>query len=278
VTAYEEKGPLLTIKGIRKSYDDTVILKDVKGTIRDVYRPGLTQGQVVGILGPSGIGKSTLLRIIAGLEEPDAGEILIGIEQLPTRRGQVGVIAQDYPLFADRSLLENLLLGAEQGGKNRQEGDGKDARAVVDRMMEKFGLSERGNAYPCQLSGGQRQRAAIAQQILCSSHLLIMDEPFAGLDPVMKDMACQLIEEVASAEDDLTILVITHDIREAIKISDELWMMGRDLTPEGKAIPGAYIKTFHDLKAMGLAWRPDLTRSQEFMDFERKVRDEFKTL
>jgi polar amino acid transport system ATP-binding protein/sulfate transport system ATP-binding protein len=271
--AYEEKGTLLSLDKVGKSYGDTVVLKNVTGVVKDIFREGLTQGQVVGILGPSGIGKSTLLRIIAGLEEPDSGAVLIGSDQHPTQRGQVGVVAQDYPLFADRSVMDNLVLGASRGGKAEPA-----ASIAAKEILVKFGLDGRQDAYPSQLSGGQRQRAAIAQQILCSSHVLIMDEPFAGLDPVMKDMACQLIQEVASSAEELSILVITHDIREAIKISDVLWIMGRDRDPSGKIIPGAYIKTTHDLKSMGLAWRPDLTHSQEFMTFERVVRDEFKTL
>ncbi len=270
---YEMKGPLVRVNGISKSYGKTLVLKDMYSVINDVYRPGLTQGQVVGVLGPSGIGKSTFLKILAGLEEPDKGVVLIGPEQQPTRRGQVGVVAQDYPLFADRSVMDNLVLGAAQGGKTPTA-----AVEAAKDILAKFGLEGRGDVYPSQLSGGQRQRAAIAQQILCSSHVLIMDEPFAGLDPMMKDKACQLIQEVAATADDLTIIVITHDIREAIKISDLLWIMGRDRDAEDKPIPGAFIKAVHDLKEMGLAWRPDLTHSREFMDFERQIRDDFKTL
>ena len=181
-TPYTLHGTLLSLQGVKKSYGDTQVLCDVNYEVKDVHRNGVLQGQVVGLLGPSGVGKSTLLRIIAGLEAPDSGKILIGPQQLPTRAGQVGVVAQNYPLFEDRSVMDNLLLGGRQGGLSRS-----DAQKKAMEILERFGLSHRANVYPMQLSGGQRQRAAIAQQLLCSSHLLILDEPFSGLDPVMKD-------------------------------------------------------------------------------------------
>ncbi len=270
---YELKETLLTIDGVSKAYGKNEVLRGVTSTVRNVVRPGFTQGQVVGLLGPSGVGKSTLLRIIAGLEKPDHGQVLIGADQKPTLRGEVGVVAQNYPLFEERTVMDNLVLGAIQGGAK-----GAAAKDKANQVLERFNLAHRADAYPAQLSGGQRQRAAIAQQILCSSHLLILDEPFSGLDPLMKDTACSLITELAASDELMSLMVITHDIREAIKVSDELWLMGRDYGADGKPKPGAFIKTVYDLKEMGLAWHPDLTHTREFMDFERKIRDEFKSL
>lgn len=270
---YTFGSTLLSIRGVSKSYGQTDVLKDVDFEIKDVHRPGMTQGQVVALLGPSGIGKSTLLRLIAGLEAPTEGEILVGPEQKPTHAGLVGVVAQNYPLFEDRSVMDNLILGGLQGGLKKSE-----AIAKAREMLSRFGLEHRADVYPVQLSGGQRQRAAIAQQLLCSNHLLILDEPFSGLDPGMKDETCKIILEVSVIAEDMTIMLITHDLREALKTSDMVIMLGRDHDDKGRPLPGASPKTIYDLKAMGLAWHPDLTHSPEFMSIERQVRDEFKNL
>ena len=272
-TPYTLHETLLSLQDVSKSYGGVPVLKGVNCNVKDVQRAGMTQGQVVGLLGKSGVGKSTLLKLIAGLEKPDSGKILIGPQQTPTRTGQVGAVFQNYPLFEDRSVIDNLIYGGLRGGLSPAE-----AKKKAYEMLERFGLAARAKAYPIELSGGQRQRAAIAQQLLCSNHLLILDEPFSGLDPDMKDEACKIIVETALIAEDMTILVITHDVRECLKVSDDIWMMGRDRDAAGNTIPGAYIKLVYDMKALGLAWDPDLTHRPEFAEFERKVRDEIKNL
>jgi len=273
-TPYTLHDTLLSLQHVSKRYGNKQVLKDVTYDVKDVQRAGVTQGQVVGVLGPSGIGKSTLLRILAGLEEPDeGGRVLIGPKQVPTSTGFVGAVFQNYPLFEDRSVMANLIYGGRRGGLSA-----KDAKKKAAEMLDRFGLSDFGDALPAKLSGGQRQRVAIAQQLLCSNHLLILDEPFSGLDPMMKDAACDVIIKTALEAEDMTIVVITHDIRECLKVCDEIWMIGRDRGPDGKPIPGAYIKKVYDMKAMGLAWDSDLTHRPEFAQFEREVRDYFKEL
>src|SRR5205814_6927087 len=136
---------------------------------------------VVGLLGPSGIGKTTLLRVLAGLDAPTAGSVRI--EGRPARAGSVGVVFQAYPLFDHRRVLANLTaVGPED---------------KAHALLQRFGLSARANAWPCELSGGERQRVAILQQLMCGHTYLVMDEPFSGLDPASKRAACTLIADVA---------------------------------------------------------------------------------
>ena len=108
------------------------------------------------------------------------------------------------------------------------------------------------------LSGGQRQRVAIAQQLLCSSHFLLMDEPFSGLDPLAKSAVCETLVDVSTTHELNTIIVVTHDIESAIRISDTLWLLGRNRDARGQPVGGASIQEIHDLAGMGLAWDPDI--------------------
>src|SRR5205807_709075 len=124
---------------------------------------GRTQGQVVGLLGPSGMGKTTLFRVLAGLDAPDRGAVLLGEEGRPVERGMVGVVAQNYPLFSHRTVLSNLIVAGRSSGESGSEA-GRHARDLLGR----FDLAAHAYKYPAQLSGGQRQRVAIAQQFMCS--------------------------------------------------------------------------------------------------------------
>src|SRR4051812_29877920 len=133
--AYERKGVLLDITGVTFARGGVPILRDVNAQIRDVVRPGASQGQVVGLLGPSGVGKTTLFKILAGLVQPDSGTVKIGAEGTPAAPGLVGVVSQNYVLFDHRSVLGNLVVAARQAGMS-----GADARAAGMRYLERFGL------------------------------------------------------------------------------------------------------------------------------------------
>ena len=170
---------LLKASGVSLSLGGKQILRDVNLEIKDVRRPGVTTGQVVGLLGPSGMGKTQLFRILAGLNAPDRGTVLIGEEAVPVSRGLVGVVAQHYPLFNHRRVLGNLLVAGRHAGLSREA-----ARAKAERLLAHFKLEDAASKFPLQLSGGQRQRVAIAQQFMCSERFLLMDEPFSGLDVV----------------------------------------------------------------------------------------------
>lgn len=269
-TTYASQGTLLELDRVSLTLGGTVILRDLSGRIEDIPN----HGQVVALLGPSGIGKTQTARIIAGLQVPTSGQVLVTPAAVPVRRGMVGYVFQQSTLFEHRTVLGNLLRAA--GRKNGTTPAMQQAQALA--MLERFGLTDHAQHYPAQLSGGQRQRVAIAQQLACSEHLLIMDEPLASLDPIMVDTVCALITEVAEADELNSVLVLTHDIRSALKVADTLWLLGRDRDPSGQVIPGAKIMGTYDLAAMGLAWHPEVSRTPEFVALERDIRDRFKTL
>ncbi len=264
---------LLKIDHVSLSYDDKVILHDVNAEIRDIVRADCTQGQVVGFLGPSGIGKTQLFRIIAGLNQPTSGQVLVNSTLTPVKAGMVGVVAQNYPLFENRTIFSNLILAAKQIEKNSDA-----AHEKVLKYLKRLDMIECSQLYPAQISGGQRQRIAIAQQLLCSEHFLLMDEPFSGLDLVMEAKVCELINEIACLDELNTIIVVTHDVTAAATVADHLWLMGRDRDASGNTIPGARIQETYDLIERDLCWHPGITNSSKFLEFVREVKERFQTL
>ena len=159
---------------------------------------------------------------------------MLGPKGAALRPGSVGVVFQNYPLLRHRTIMGNLETAGAAGGLDR-----KATRERAKYLLERFGLTERAQYYPAQLSGGQRQRVAIAQQLVCPRQLLLMDEPFSGLDPATLDEVIQLILEVANLHELNTIAVVTHDIRAALIVSDTLFMLGRERSPDARAHPGA---------------------------------------
>jgi len=270
--AYSLGERLLTIDNVSVRYDRP-ILDGVTGHIDNIRRQGLKQGQVVCLLGPSGIGKSQLFRCIAGLQRPHSGSVRLNGSGREVQPGEVGVVAQDYPLFDHRSVWSNLMLAARRHGR-----DAHEATEACLALLKKFGLTDCGLRHPMMLSGGQRQRVAIAQQLLCSSHFLLMDEPFSGLDPLSKTAVCNTLVDVSTSHELNTIIVVTHDIESAIRIADQLWLLGRSRDAQGNPVGGASIQETYDLAAMGLAWDPDIESRPEFHDLAAALKARFATL
>lgn len=270
---YSLEETILKVSGVSLTLGNNLILDQVEFEIRNITRPDTIAGQVVGLLGPSGIGKTQLFHILAGLRPPSSGQVLIGNPGVPVERGMVGVVAQHYPLFMHRTVMGNLLVAGSNSGKSDEQ-----SRKRAHDLLERFRLLDRANHFPAQLSGGQRQRVAIAQQIMCSESFLLMDEPFSGLDLLAMRKVQELIHEISTAHELNTLIVVTHDIVAALEVCDTIVLLGRNSDDKGRFIPGARIQASYNLIDRGLAWRKDISTTPEFLETLKEIRDRFTLL
>ncbi|HQU81881.1 MAG TPA: ATP-binding cassette domain-containing protein [Pyrinomonadaceae bacterium] len=221
--------------------------------------------QILSILGPSGGGKTTLLRILAGLDKPDTGKVVIKDGTMrEVRIGDIGVVFQRYPLFDDQTVLNNLIEPAKNGGLSAQE-----AKTKALQSLEEFELSRQANSYPMQLSGGQRQRVAIAQQLIQERRYVILDEPFSGLDPNNIQKVINLLQRTAEKHTDNTFIIVTHDVTSAMIISDHVHLLGK---PNDSEKEGAYFVKEYDLIAEGLAYQSNLEDLPRFQEIRKEIK------
>lgn len=197
---------MLEVKNLSKEFNGHRILRDISFTLKD--------GEIMTIVGPSGAGKTTLLRIIAGLETKDSGEILI--DGKPYDSGKVGVVFQDYNLFPNLSVLQNITLGPTLVLKKSKTEAEQDARVLLKRLQ----MSGREQQYPYELSGGQKQRVAIARALAMKPRILCYDEPTSALDPNLRKEVEKMISSLKKSG--LTQLIITHDLNFAENVADQM--------------------------------------------------------
>ncbi len=299
---YEVKDiEILKVEGVSLKYGDKTILRDIDLEIKDVVRKNITEatGQVVGFLGPSGRGKTQLFKILAGLNKPTTGTVsLFG---KPVKYGDIGVVAQNYPLMMHRTVQGNLELGAGIGMldstihfvlskvpekilekvpflKTKKE-KYEIKTGKIKTYLEKFKLTDKADMYPASLSGGQRQRIAIMQQLLCSEHFLLLDEPFSGLDINMIKEVSEVILQIANMDEFNTIVIVSHDITNTVAISNYLWILGYEYDADGNPIEGAKIRYIEDLMASGIAWNyPNVYENPKFQETVLSIKKAFKTL
>jgi sulfate transport system ATP-binding protein len=201
----------IDINNVTKKYGDFVALDDVSVTI--------PTGQLTALLGPSGGGKSTLLRVIAGLEAADSGSVSIeGVNatKLPPQKRNVGFVFQHYAVFKHMTVAKNVAFGMEIRKKPKA-----DIAARVDELLKLVHLSQFSHRLPSQLSGGQRQRMALARALAVEPTVLLLDEPFGALDAKvrkeLRDWLRRLHDEVH-----VTTIFVTHDQEEAMEVADEI--------------------------------------------------------
>ncbi len=208
--------PRLEIRNLRRVYDGRAVVDDVSLTIMP--------GQVTCLLGPSGCGKSTTLRMIAGVEMQDSGSIHVDgklicdtVFRVPPERREIGLMFQDFALFPHLSVADNVGFGLRSGSK-------AERRARIEELLGRVDMLRFVDGYPHELSGGEQQRVALARALAPRPRIMLMDEPFSGLDNRLRD---EIRDHTLSVlkDEDTAVLLVTHEPDEAMRMADEIALM-----------------------------------------------------
>lgn len=239
---------LLNVENIRKSYGKTEVLKDISFSLK--------KGEVLAIIGSSGSGKTTLLRCLNFLETPGNGKISVNDEvlfdsndssaksdsEIRKRRLHFGLVFQSFNLFPQYTVIENIMLAPKLAAKEQIKQTGeymgaksyKEAHEIIKSnaksLLERVGLSEKSESYPCNLSGGQQQRVAIARALALNPDVLCFDEPTSALDPELTGEVLNVIRSLKTS--DSTMIVVTHEIEFARNVADKIIFMADGVIAE----------------------------------------------
>lgn len=239
---------LLNVENIRKSYGKTEVLKDISFFLK--------KGEVLAIIGSSGSGKTTLLRCLNFLETPSNGKISVNDKvlfdsndssaksdsEIRKRRLHFGLVFQSFNLFPQYTVIENIMLAPKLAAKEqiKQTGEYMGAKSYKEALeiiksnakslLERVGLSEKSESYPCNLSGGQQQRVAIARALALNPDVLCFDEPTSALDPELTGEVLNVIRSLKTS--DSTMIVVTHEIEFARDVADKIIFMADGVIAE----------------------------------------------
>ena len=239
---------LLNVENIRKSYGKTEVLKDISFSLK--------KGEVLAIIGSQGSGKTTLLRCLNFLETPSNGKISVNDKvlfdsndssaksdsEIRKRRLHFGLVFQSFNLFPQYTVIENIMLAPKLAAKEQIKQTGeymgaksyKEAHEIIKSnaksLLERVGLSEKSESYPCNLSGGQQQRVAIARALALNPDVLCFDEPTSALDPELTGEVLNVIRSLKTS--DSTMIVVTHEIEFARDVADKIIFMADGVIAE----------------------------------------------
>lgn len=230
--------PMIQIRNLWKEYGQQVVLEQLNKTVEE--------GEFVTIVGASGCGKTTFLKLLLGTESPSRGKLLLDGEPLPDEPGpERGIVFQRYSVFPHLNVLDNVVIARELEksamfgrlfGRARRE-----AENAAKGMIEAVGLGQALRKYPHELSGGMQQRLALAQSLIKRPRILLLDEPFGALDPGIRADMHQLVLSLWR-EYKLTIFMITHDIKEGFYLGTRLWVFDKcRVDPQAPNAYGAQI-------------------------------------
>ena len=223
---------VLEVKNIRKNFGKVSVLKGIGFS--------LEAGEVISIIGSSGSGKTTLLRCLNFLETPESGSISVGDKcifdatrgkklsdaEIRENRLHFGLVFQSFNLFPQYSALKNITLAPTL----LKKGDPKEIENTARALLERVGLSDKIDSYPCQLSGGQQQRVAIARALAMHPDILCFDEPTSALDPELTGEVLRVIKELKN--DNTTMIIVTHEMEFARNVSDKVIFMADGVIEE----------------------------------------------
>lgn len=202
---------ILTVNSLNKSFDDKKIIEDVSLS--------LNEGEIVGLLGVSGAGKTTLFNCISGILKPENGNIILNGKDITGKPGYISYMLQKDMLLEHKKIIDNVSLPLLLSGTKK-----KQAREEAEKYFGEFGISGTENMYPCELSGGMRQRAALLRTYLASKGVALLDEPFSALDTITKSQMHRWYLSVMK-KINLSTIFITHDIDEAILLSNRILIL-----------------------------------------------------